>query len=85
VICCTAVELPDEAGTADGDPAGVEVVEAVGVAADDVAADDEDDELELLQAETARASARPSTGARMIRRATSGNRMRVLSLGRMYY
>jgi len=50
----------------------------------DEAADDEDDELEL-QAETASASARPSTGARMIRRATSGNRMRVLSLGRMYF
>ena len=56
--------------TVDGDPAGVEVVDAVGVAADD-----EDDELELLQAETARASARQSTGARMIRRATSGNRI----------
>ena len=75
VICATAAELPDdagadEAGTADGDPAGVEVVDAV-----DVAADDEDDELELLQAATARASARPSTGATMIRRATSGNRI----------
>ena len=75
VICAAAAELPDDAGadetgTADGDPAGVELVDAVGVATDD-----EDDELELLQAVTASASARPSTGARMIRRATSGNRI----------
>jgi hypothetical protein len=73
VICATAAELPeddDEAGAedtiAEGEPAG---------AAADEAADDEDEELELLQAETASASARPSTGARMIRRATSGNRI----------
>ena len=75
VICAAAAELPDDAGadetgTADGDPAGVELVDAVGVATDY-----EDDELELLQAVTASASARPSTGARMIRRATSGNRI----------
>src|SRR5580700_5407147 len=72
VICATAAELPedDEAGAedtiAEGEPAG---------AAADEAADDEDDELELLQAETASASAKPSTGARMIRRAASGNRI----------
>ena len=69
VICAVAAELPE----ASADEAG----------ADD--ADELDDELELPQAATASASARTSAGARMIRRATSGNRMRVLSLGRMYY
>ena len=74
VICAAPAELPeddDEAGAEDtgADETGAEDEEA------DEAADDEDDELELLQAVTASASTRPSTGARMIRRATSGNRI----------
>jgi hypothetical protein len=81
VICAAAAELPEEAGAEDD--AGADEAGAEDAAADDE--DDEDDELELLQAATASASARPSTGTRMLRRATSGNRMRVLSLGRMYY
>jgi hypothetical protein len=84
VICATAAELPEDDDEAGAEDAGADEAGAEDDAADE-AADDEDDELELLQAETARASARPSTGARMIRRATGGNRMRVLSLGRMYY
>src|SRR5215471_16158740 len=43
--------------------------------ADEAGADELDDELELLHAATASASARPSAGTRMIRRATSGNRI----------
>jgi len=74
VICATAAELPE-----DEDDAGAEDTGADETGADDgvpdEAADDEDDEPELLQAVTARASARPNTGARMIRRATSGNRI----------
>jgi hypothetical protein len=76
VICATAAELPeddDEAGAEDTgvDDTGAEGADETG----DEAVDEEDDELELLQAATARASARPSTGATMIRRATSGNRI----------
>ena len=74
VICATAAELPE-----DDDEAGAEDTGADDTGAEDEtgdeAVDEEDDELELLQAVTARASARPSTGARMIRRATSGNRI----------
>jgi len=83
VICATAAELPEDDDEAGAEDTGAEDTGAEDETGDE-AADDEDDELEL-QAETASASARPSTGARMIRRATSGNRMRVLSLGRMYY
>jgi hypothetical protein len=77
VICATAAELPeadDEAGAEDAD-AGAEDAGAEDAGAEDEAADEDDDELELLQAATASTSARPSTGARMIRRATSGNRI----------
>jgi hypothetical protein len=83
VICATAAELPEDDDEAGAEDTGAEDTGAEDETGDE-AADDEDDELEL-QAETASASARPSTGARMIRRATSGNRMRVLSLGRMYF
>jgi hypothetical protein len=59
------------------------VVPELAVGVDVVEVDDE--LLELLQAATAAASARPSAGARMIRRATCWNRMtRLLSLGRIY-
>jgi hypothetical protein len=74
VICATAAELPeDDAGAeeAGADEAGADV----DAGADDAGADEVDDELELLQAATASASARISAGARMIRRATSGNRI----------
>src|SRR6516225_3415709 len=73
VICAAAAELP-EAGADDAgaDDAGT----------DDAGADELDEELELLQAATASASARPSAGAKMIRRATSGSRIAVLRLGR---
>ena len=60
------------------DEAGAEDAGADDAGADDAGADeldDEDDELELLQAATASASARASAGAMMIRRATSGNRI----------
>jgi hypothetical protein len=70
VICAAAAELPE-----DDDEAGAEDAGADEAGAEDEAVDDEDDELELLQAVTASASARPSTGARMTRRATSGNRI----------
>jgi hypothetical protein len=76
VICAAAAEVPE----ADADDAGAD-----DAGADDVAADELDDELELLQAATASASAKANAGARRIRRASSGNRMRVLSLGRVYY
>jgi hypothetical protein len=80
VICATAAELPeadDEAGAEDAgaEEAGAEEAGAEEAGAEDEAADEDDDEVELLQAATASASARPSTGARMIRRATSGNRI----------
>jgi hypothetical protein len=73
VIAATAPALPevagaDDAGTVDGDPAD-EFDE------DDGGGGDVDEELELLHAVTASASARPITGARMIRRASNGNRM----------
>jgi hypothetical protein len=72
VICATAAELPDdeEAGAED---AGADDAGPDAAGAD--ALDDEDDELELLQAATASASARASAGAMMIRRAASGNRI----------
>jgi len=76
VICATAAELPEDE---DEDEAGAEDTGADETGAEDgvpdEAPDDEDDEPELLQAETASASVRPNTGARMIRRATSGNRI----------
>jgi hypothetical protein len=73
VICAAAAELPedDEAGAEDTGPDDTGAADEAGADA----VDEEDDEPELPQAETARASARPSTGARMIRRATSGNRI----------
>jgi hypothetical protein len=67
VISATAAELPEEAGADDpeADDAGA-----------DVAGDDELEEVpELLQAATAMASARPSAGATMTRRARRWNRM----------
>jgi hypothetical protein len=76
VICAAAAELPedDEAGAEDTGPDDTGAADEADEAGAD-AVDEEDDEPELPQAETARASARPSTGARMIRRATSGNRI----------
>ena len=73
VICATAAELPDaeadvEAGT------GVEEID-VDAGALVVPVDELEGELELLQAATAAASVRASAGARMIRRATSWDRM----------
>jgi hypothetical protein len=57
-------------GDAGADVPGADVAGA------DVAGDDElGDELELLQAATVAASARPTAGASMTRRATSWNRM----------
>jgi hypothetical protein len=80
VICATAAELPVL------DPLG-----AAELAAGDEAAELLDDEVDadvlelLLQATTVMASAKPSTGARVIRRAERLNRMtRLLCLGRMY-
>jgi hypothetical protein len=74
VICAAAAELPEDDDEAGAEDAGADEAGAEDEAADE-AADDEDEELELLQAVTASASARPSTGARMIRRATGGNRI----------
>ena len=84
VISATAAELPvagdagaDEAGAdeAGADEAGADDAGADDAGADDGGADELDDELELLHAATASASARASAGARMIRRATSGSRI----------
>ena len=69
VISATAAELPE------ADDAGADEAGADDAGADDEEADELDDELELLQAATASASARTSAGARMIRRATSGSRI----------
>jgi hypothetical protein len=76
VICATAAELPADAGADDAgaDDAGADDAGADDAGADDAGADELGDE-ELLQAATARASAKTSAGARMIRRATSGNRI----------
>ena len=71
VICAAAAELPDDEDEAGAEDAGAEDAGADDAGADEL--DDEDDELELLQAATASASARASAGARMIRRATRGN------------
>jgi hypothetical protein len=66
----SALAEPDE------DDAGADETGADDTGADDdEGADELDDELELLQAATASASARASAGAMMIRRATSGNRI----------
>ena len=65
ISAAAAAELP---------AAGADDTGAGGAGADD-AADELDDELELLQAATAGASARTSAGTRMIRRATSGSRI----------
>jgi hypothetical protein len=80
VICATAAELP-----VLGLPGAAELAagdEAAGLVDDEVDAD----VLELLlQATTVMASARPSAGARVIRRAKRLNLMtRLLCLGRMY-
>jgi hypothetical protein len=69
----SALAEPDED---DEDDAGADETGADDTGADDdEGADELDDELELLQAATASASARASAGAMMIRRATSGNRI----------
>jgi hypothetical protein len=67
VICAAAAELPEEgADDAGADDAGALVAPV----------DEElEGELEVLQAATAAASVRASAGARMIRRATSWDRM----------
>ena len=65
VICATAAALPVAADDAGADDAG----------ADEAGAGELDDELELLQAATASASARASAGARMIRRVSSESRI----------
>jgi hypothetical protein len=69
VISATAAELPE------ADDAGADEAGADDAGADDAEADELDDELELLHAATASASARASAGARMIRRATRGSRI----------
>jgi hypothetical protein len=73
VICATAAELPDDEDEAGAEDAGADDAGADDAGADEL--DDEDDELELLQAATVSASARASAGAMMIRRATRGNRI----------
>ena len=78
-VICAVAELPveaDEAGAdeAGADEAGADEAGAEDAGADDAGADELDDEAELLQAATASTSAKPIAGARMIRRATSGNR-----------
>jgi hypothetical protein len=70
VICAAAAALPEDGDDTGPDDTGVEVVDAGAGGADEL-----DDEPELLQAATASASARPSAGTRMIRRATRGNRI----------
>jgi hypothetical protein len=70
VICATAAALPVAAGDAGADEAGADEA-----GADEAGADELDDELELLQAATASASARQSAGARMIRRASGESRI----------
>jgi hypothetical protein len=79
VICAVAFEGAPVLWTAEGLPTGTDV---------EVPTGGEDDEpaggvlLELLQAEAAAISARPSIGARITRRAGSWNRMtRPLNLG----
>jgi hypothetical protein len=79
-VICAVAELPveaDEAGAdeAGADEAGADEAGAEDAGADDAGADELDDEAELLQAATASTSAKPIAGARMIRRATSGNRI----------
>ena len=64
LISAAAAALSEAGADAGADDAG----------ADDAGADELGDELEL-QAATVSASARPSAGAKMIRRATSGNRI----------
>jgi hypothetical protein len=70
VISATAAAL----SVADADATAGDEAAADDAAADEAAADELDDELEL-QAATDAASARASAGTRMIRRATSGNRI----------
>jgi hypothetical protein len=76
-VICAVAELPadDDADEAGADDAGADEAGAEDAGADDAGADELDDEAELLQAATASTSARPIAGARMIRRATSGNRI----------
>jgi hypothetical protein len=74
-VICAVAELPVEADEAGADEAGAEDAAAEDAGADDAGADELDDEAELLQAATASTSAKPIAGARMIRRATSGNRI----------
>jgi hypothetical protein len=77
-VICAVAELPveaDEADEAGADEAGADEAGAEDAGADDAGADELDDEAELLQAATASTSAKPIAGARMIRRATSGNRI----------
>ena len=74
-VICAVAELPVEADEAGADEAGADEAGAEDAGADDAGADELDDEAELLQAATASTSAKPIAGARMIRRATSGNRI----------
>jgi hypothetical protein len=74
-VICAVAELPVEADEAGADEAGADEAGAEEAGADDAGADELDDEAELLQAATASTSAKPIAGARMIRRATSGNRI----------
>jgi hypothetical protein len=74
-VICAVAELPVEADEAGADEAGADDAGAEDAGADDAGADELDDEPELLQAATASTTAKPSAGARMIRRATSGNRI----------
>jgi hypothetical protein len=74
-VICAVAELPVEDDEAGADEAGADEAGAEDAGADDAGADELDDEAELLQAATASTSAKPIAGARMIRRATSGNRI----------
>jgi hypothetical protein len=74
-VICAVAELPVEADEAGADEAGADDAGAEDAGADDAGADELDVEAELLQAATASTSAKPIAGVRMIRRATSGNRI----------
>jgi hypothetical protein len=74
-VICAVAELPVEADEAGAEDAGADEAGTEDAGADDAGADELDDEAELLQAATASTSAKPIAGARMIRRATSGNRI----------
>jgi hypothetical protein len=73
VICATAAELPDAEADVEAGTGVAEIDDDAGAFVAPV--DELEGELELLQAATAAASVRASAGARMIRRATSWDRM----------